>query len=63
MLKNAHTEPFYRPLWRRVAIVGVTGFWALVESFYSGDMVWAALSVGLFLYCLWTFIITYPKTP
>lgn len=63
MLKNAHTEQFYRPLWRRVAIVAVTGVWAVVESVYSGDMLWMALSVGLFVYSLWTFIITYPKTP
>jgi hypothetical protein len=63
MLQNAHTEPFYRPLWRRVAIVAVTGVWAVVEGVYSGDMLWMALSIGLFVYSLWTFIITYPKTP
>lgn len=63
MLKDVKDEPFYRPLWRRVAIVAVTGVWAVVESVYSGDMLWMALSVGLFVYSLWTFIITFPKTP
>jgi hypothetical protein len=62
MLKNVKDEPFYRPLWRRIAIVAVTGFWAVVETLYSGDMLWTALSVGLFAYSLWVFLITYPKS-
>lgn len=62
MLKNVKDEPFYRPLWRRVAIIAVTGVWAAFELFYSGEPLWMLLAVGIFLYSLWTFLITYPKT-
>ena len=62
MLKNVKDEPFYRPLWRRVAIVAVTGVWAVIETVYSGDMLWMTLSIGLFAYSAWTFIISYPKS-
>ena len=61
MMKNVRDEPFYRPLWRRIAIIAVTGGWAVVEYFYSGDPLWTSLSVGIFAYSLWTFLITYPK--
>lgn len=63
MLKNVKDEPFYRPLWRRIAIVVVTGVWALSEYVYAHDPLWIALSVGIFGYSVWTFIITYPRTP
>lgn len=63
MAKSVKDEPFYKPLWRRVAIVAVTGIWALLEFFYKGEMLWIALSLGLFAYSLWTFIITYPRNP
>ena len=62
MMKSVKDEPFYRPLWRRIAIVAVTGVWAVVEFLYSGDPLWTALSIGIFAYSLWTFLITYPKT-
>ena len=63
MAKSVKDEPFYRPLWRRIAIVAVTGIWALLEIIYAGEMLWMALSVGIFAYSAWTFIITYPKPP
>ena len=61
MANSAHEHPFYRPLWRRIAIVVVTGLWAALELYRGSDGLWVALSCGSFAYSLWAFILTYPK--
>ncbi|BDA82602.1 hypothetical protein Sa4125_01440 [Aureimonas sp. SA4125] len=55
-------HPFFRPLWRRIAIVVVTGIWCGVELWH-GDQLWVILTLAVFIYSLWTFFITYPKQP
>jgi hypothetical protein len=50
-------HPFYRPLWRRLAIIGVAGLWALFELLVSGEPLWIVLSCSLFAVSLWTFLI------
>ena len=55
-------HPFFRPLWRRVAIVVVTGIWSAVE-WWHGEQLWGMLTLGVVIYSLWTFFITYPKPP
>jgi hypothetical protein len=61
MFTDMHTHPFYRPLWRRLAIVGSIAAWTAVELFYSQSPFWSMLAVALLLYCTWVFLITYPK--
>ena len=52
------SHPFYRPLWRRVAIVAVTAGWALVE--YSNDApIWASLFAVISAWCAWFFFVVY----
>jgi len=53
-------HPFFRPLWRRVAIVAVTAIWSGVE-WYHGEQVWGMLTLAICVYSIWTFLITYPK--
>jgi hypothetical protein len=50
-------HPFYRPLWRRVALVGVTGAWACYENFVGNDPMWMVLTGGIFVYAAWVFLI------
>ena len=52
------SHPFYRPLWRRVAIVAFTAVWALVE--YRNDApIWAALFAAISAWCAWFFFVVY----
>ena len=50
-------HPFYRPLWRRVLLVGVTGLWASYENFVVKDPMWMVLTAGVFVYAAWVFLI------
>jgi hypothetical protein len=54
-----HDHPFYRPLWRRIAIVLVTGAAAALEVFYTRDGFWSVIFVAIFAYCIWAFLISY----
>jgi hypothetical protein len=61
MFKDIHTHPFYRPFWRRLAIVASTVIWVLFEFLYGSSGLWMALALGVFGFCVWTMLITYPK--
>ncbi len=56
------TDPFYRPRWRRVAIVAVTLGWAIFE-FATGSPFWGILTGALGLYCLNALFIAYQPSP
>lgn len=51
-------HPFYRPLWRRVAIVAVCFGWAAFE-YSMGESVWALLFGAIGLYCAWALLVAY----
>lgn len=53
-------HPFFRPLWRRVAVVAATLGWSAVE-WANGEATWGMLTLGLAAYGAWMFLITYPK--
>lgn len=50
-------HPFYRPLWRRILLVAVTGAWACYENFWIKDPMWMVLTAGIFVYAAWVFLI------
>jgi hypothetical protein len=51
-------HPFYRPLWRRVAIVALCLGWGVYE-FVSGSPFWGVLFVALGLFCAWQFFVAF----
>lgn len=59
-IKN-QDHPFFRPLWRRIAIVVVTAVWCFVE-WYHGQATWVFISGAICIYAIRTFLMTYPKT-
>lgn len=59
-MQSNQDHPFFRPLWRRIAIVAVTALWSAVE-WYNGEALWAMLTLGICAYAVWTFLVTYPK--
>jgi hypothetical protein len=59
-MKDAE-HPFFRPLWRRIAIVAFCAVWAAWE-YANGQAMWATIAGGMALYGGWVFLLTY-KAP
>jgi hypothetical protein len=51
-------HPFFKPLWRRIAVVAVCLGWAAVE-YSSGAVFWAVLFGGIGLYCAYAFFLAF----
>jgi hypothetical protein len=62
MLKDIHTNPFYRPLWRRLTIVASTAIWFGLEL-WRGDGLWAPIAAAFCGFSVWAFLAAYPKPP
>lgn len=56
LLDPAH--PFFRPLWRRIAIVALCLGWALVETL-GGSPFWAVLFGAAGVYAAWELLIRF----
>lgn len=61
MLKDA-SHPFFRPLWRRIAVVVVCLAWSGVEWIF-GEPFWGTLTLAIGAYALWAFFITFDPAP
>lgn len=59
-LIDVQTE-FFRPMWRRVAVVVVCFGWALFEFVY-GDAFWGLLAGGIGAYCTREFFFAFNPT-
>ncbi len=51
-------HPFFKPLWRRVAIVIFCFAWAMIE-FASGTPFWGVLFGAIGVYCGWQFFVVF----
>jgi hypothetical protein len=54
-------HPFYKPLWRRVAIVIVIALWLAFEIYKDGGTLWIMIAAAMLVYAVYTFLITWPK--
>lgn len=55
-------SPFYRPLWRRIAITAGVAAWLAFEI-YNNSGLWIAVACAMLGYAIWTFFLSWPKTP
>lgn len=55
-------DPFFNPLWRRIATVAACAGWGGFE-FWNGNTGWAALFWGIGVYCGWVFFVTWRDLP
>lgn len=55
-------SPFYRPLWRRIAITAGVAGWLAFEI-YNNSGLWIAVACAMLGYAIWTFFLSWPKTP
>lgn len=51
-------HPFFRPMKRRVLTVAAIVIWGLIELSF-GNHVWAMLSLGLFVLCVFAFFVKF----
>ncbi len=61
MFRNEQKHPFYKPLWRRVAMVVTIALWLAFELYQQSSGLWIALAGGMLVYAVYTFFITWPK--
>lgn len=61
MASREQQHPFYKPLWRRVAIVLVVAAWLAFELHQGSDALWVAIAAGMLFYAVYTFFITWPR--
>lgn len=60
LIDPAH--PFYRPLWRRIAVVAACAGWFAVELYFWSSPLFIPIAGGLAAYTAWVLLITW-KTP
>lgn len=54
-------HPFFRPRWRRIAVVAVCLAWTVVE-FIGGNPLWGTLFAAIGAYCAYEFFVIFdPK--
>ena len=53
-----YEHPFFRPLWRRIAVVAVCVVWALIEYLHKNSG-WATIAGGLAVYGAYQFFYLY----
>jgi hypothetical protein len=51
-------DPFFKPLWRRVAIIVAVVIWAGLEL-YAENQTWAIIAGLLVIYGVWSLFLTY----
>lgn len=51
-------HPFFRPLWRRVAILVVVLAWSLFE-WWNGETIWGLMTLAIAAYGFWVFFIQF----
>ncbi len=56
-----HEHPFFRPLWRRIAIIAVCAGWSVFE-FWNGSSMWGWIAAAFTAYAVWQFLYLY-KAP
>jgi len=59
---NEQTSLFFQPLGRRIAITLGVAVWLGFEI-YGGSGLWIAIAAGMLCYAVWTFFLSWPKTP
>ncbi len=56
-------HPFYRPLWRRIAIVATTVIWTGFELLVTRNGFWIAIAGGLCALTAWYLLIAWKEPP
>jgi hypothetical protein len=58
MASSADRE-FFRPLWRRVAVVAVLAVWLGFEALFVRESMWLFIIGGTLAYAVWNFFLNW----
>lgn len=53
---------WFRPMYRRVLLVGGIAVWSAWEWFGNHDQFWGLLTLAMLAYGVWTFFISFDKS-
>ena len=51
-------HPFFVPIWRRVLLVLILGFWTIIEGLL-GNQIWTLFVAGICLYSIYVFFFNF----
>lgn len=51
-------HPFFRPVWRRAAVIAVCLVWSAVE-WWNGETFWGLLTLAIAGWGVWVFFLNY----
>ncbi|SON54688.1 hypothetical protein HDIA_1147 [Hartmannibacter diazotrophicus] len=51
-------HPFFRPVWRRYAVIAVALVWAAAE-WIGGSPMWGSIAIAMAIYGYWSLILNY----
>jgi hypothetical protein len=54
-------HPFYKPLWRRIAIIAVVLAWLVFELVNGGVNMWSMMAFALLVYGVYLFFLSWPR--
>lgn len=60
MKKSNTYHPFFRPLWRRIALVASCLLWAGFEA-YMGNNSWTLIMLAVSAYAAWAYLIAWQE--
>lgn len=55
------TLPWFKPLYRRVILIGIIALWCAWEWLYNHDQFWGLITLAALAYAVWSFGINYDK--
>jgi len=58
---KANEVSWFRPLWRRVAVIVFLAIWCAWELLWTQDQFWAFLVGAALIYSLYNFFYAFPK--
>jgi hypothetical protein len=61
MIKD-NEHPFFRPLWRRIAVMVVCAGWSALE-FTTGSANWGMIALAFTAYGAWQYLYAYKAPP
>ena len=58
---NRNDANFFRPMWRRVAVVVFLSLWLGYEVLISKEQMWILIVGGVLAYSVWSFFISFDR--
>ena len=58
-MANKADREFFRPMWRRIAVVALLAAWLGYEAMFVGEQLWIMIVGATLAYAVWTFFLNW----